>query len=484
MFDELFKAFESEGESLFIVGGFVRDLMGARMDDDLYFSAQKLDPEKHPPRFVLAEEYFWDGVNSGRIDVDFATSALPEKTIQILKANGFKVIPIGIEFGTIQTFWKEKKIEITTFRCDESYKKGSRKPSVKFGKTIEEDLGRRDFTINAMAMDKEGKLIDPFGGMADLIQGLISTPKEAEVSFTDDPLRMLRAFRFQARGLGSLCALTGKALEELKKEIHMVSAERIFDEMSKILMTKDPGRALDHMARSGLLGEVFPELQKVVDFKQNQGKWHSKLVWPHTIEVVRQSPQILEVRWAALFHDVAKPQTYSETETGVHFYQHDWKGALVWDQVADRLRVSKEFRDHVHVLVYEHLQPSLLSSEGVNHTSNKALRRLMVRVGDKLDNLFHLSLADITSHKPEIVAEKRANCMALWERCKKLNEEQQVSRIKLPTGTGIVVAEALGIKPGRELGEIMRKLEQMLIDGDIAVDADFAQVAKEIRGNE
>lgn len=484
MFQELFQAFESQGESLFVVGGFVRDLLNARLDDDLYDSAMRMEPLKYPPRFVLTEEHFWDRVESGEIDVDFATSALPEKTIEILKSKGFKVIPIGIEFGTIQTFWKDKKIEITTFRCDESYKKGSRKPSVKFGKTIEEDLGRRDFTMNAMAMDKDGKLIDPFGGHADLIQGLIATPKEPEISFMDDPLRMMRAFRFHARGLGSPDVFVGQTIERLKKEIHMVSAERIFDEMSKILMAKDPGLTLDHMARSGLLGEIFPELQIVIDFQQNQGKWHSKKVWPHTIGVVQQSPQILEVRWAALFHDVAKPQTYTETDTGVHFYQHDWKGAIMWDQIAHRLRVSKEFRDHVHTLIYEHLQPSLLSSEGVNHTSNKALRRLMVRVGDKLDNLFHLSLADITSHKPEIVAEKRANCMALWERCKKLATEEQVTKIKLPTGTGLVVAEALGLKPGKELGEVMRKLNEMLIDGDITVDSDLVQVAKDIMKKE
>ena len=142
--------------------------------------------------------------------------------------------------------------------------------------------------------------------------------------------------------------------------------------------------------------------------------------------------------------------------------------------------MSNEFRDYVHFLIYEHLQPSLLSSEGANYASNKALRRLMFRAGDRLDNLFHLSLADITSHRPDIVAEKRANCLALWERCKKLAEEQQIIRIKLPKGTGLVVADALGINPGKELGEVMKKLEQMLIDGEVSVDADFAQVAKNI----
>ena len=245
-------------------------------------------------------------------------------------------------------------------------------------------------------------------------------------------------------------------------------------------MSKYAHEALDHMAKSGLLGEVFPELQRVIDFKQNQGKWHSKLVWPHTLGVVQQSPQILEVKWSALFHDIAKPLTYSEGPDGVHFYGHDWKGSLVWDEVARRLRMSNEFRDYVHFLIYEHLQPSLLSSEGVNHASNKALRRLMFRAGDKLDNLFHLSLADITSHRPDIVAERRANCLALWARCKKLAEEQQIIRIKLPKGTGLIVANALGINPGKKLGEVMAKLEQMLIDGEISIDSDFAQVAKNI----
>jgi len=489
MFEELFKMFDQHNESLYLVGGFVRDFLSAQDSDFLWESAYKIDPNSVPKRFALATEYFWGDVESGKIDIDFATSALPEKTIQILKESGLKVIPIGKEFGTIQTFWKDKKIEITTFRCDESYKKGSRKPSVKFGKTIEEDLARRDFTINAIAMDKDGKIIDPFMGHNDLIEGLLWSPdrnygnsKEnpSMAAFTDDPLRMLRAYRFEARGIAQCSWQVGEAIEKLKKEIHMVSAERIFDEFSKILMSKYAHEALDHMAKSGLLGEVFPELQRVIDFKQNQGKWHSKLVWPHTLGVVQQSPQILEVKWSALFHDIAKPLTYSESPDGVHFYGHDWKGSLVWDEVAHRLRMSNEFRDYVHFLIYEHLQPSLLSSEGVNHASNKALRRLMFRAGDKLDNLFHLSLADITSHRPDIVAERRANCLALWARCKKLAEEQQIIRIKLPKGTGLIVANALGINPGKKLGEVMAKLEQMLIDGEISIDSDFAQVAKNI----
>lgn len=480
MFKELFSAFEEQGESLYMVGGVVRDLSLARIDDDLYFCNKKLDPTL-PNRFALREEYFWEDVRSGKIDVDFATSALPDKIIQILKSKSLPVIPIGIAFGTVQTYVDNKKVEITTFRCEESYKKGDRKPSVIFGKTLEEDLARRDFTINAMAMDKDGKIIDPFEGLSALVLGLLHTPQDnPEISFSDDPLRMLRAFRFEGRGYGLLGRSEFEAIEKLKKEINTVSSERIFEEMSKILMSPRAEVALEHMAESGLLGVIFPELQVVIDFKQNQGKWHSKQVWPHTLQVVKNAPQILEVKWAALFHDVAKPQTYTEGPEGVHFYQHDWKGALMWDQVADRLRTSNEFKRHVSTLIYEHLQPSLLSTDGVDHASDKALRRMIVRLGDKLDNLFHLSVADITSHKPSVVAQKKANCLALQDRCKKLNEEQLVTKIKLPTGTGNVIGEALNIKPGKELGQVMKKLEQMLIDGELTLESNFAEEAKRI----
>ena len=480
--NKIFDIFKNQNKEIYLVGGAVRDLLCARDDDELYFCNQKSRPGSTKPRFALSEEYFWDNIESGKIDLDFATSALPEEIMTILKNNNLKVILIGVDFGTIGTIINNSKIEITTFRCDESYKKGSRKPFVKFGKTIEEDLKRRDFSCNACAIDTNWNIIDPFEGRDALTQGLLLTPQEnSEISFLDDPLRMLRAYRFEARGYGQLGWHEGKAVEKLKKEINMVSAERIFDEMSKILMTNNPSKALDHMACSGLLGEIFPELQKVIDFKQNQGKWHSKLVWPHTLQVVQQSAPILEVRWAALFHDVAKPQTYTETESGVHFYQHDWKGALVWDQVAARLRVGNEFRDHVHVLIYEHLQPGLLSVDGPNNVTDKALRRLMVRLGDKLENLFHLSVADISSHKPIIVEEKKANCLALLERCKKLNEECNVTKLKLPSGLGIILMKELSLEPGKKLGNIMKQLTQKLVDGEITLSDDFVKIAKELK---
>ncbi len=508
--DNLFDAFERSGEQLFYVGGFVREFQDATWHDDLVACNIRYEQEngvpegKEPMQPSNERAEVLSKATADEMDVDLATSALPEKTMQILQDMGLKPIPIGIEFGTVQVMvpvpyvtiggrpfcevfsghWKTK-IEITTFRSSESYKKGSRKPAVVFGKTIEEDLARRDFTINAMAMKRDGTLVDPFGGMADLIQGIFGTPIEPEISFSDDPLRMLRACRFHAKSCG-IDGPTARAMEKLAEKIKEISAERVFEEVSKILMTPTPSRGLQLMADTGLLRQVFPEQQSVVDFKQNQGKWHSKLVWGHTLQVVDSSPEILAVRWAALFHDVAKPQTYSETETGVHFFGHDHEGAKVWNIVADRLKVSSDFKERVFFLVDQHLAPAFLASQGPEHVTDKALRRFARECGDRLDDLFHLSLADITSHKPETVAEKKANCLAVRERIVKLLAAEDVRKLKLPSGTGTVVAEGLGFKipvrgkDGERLGEIMRTLTQKLVDGEITLESDFVAVAKEL----
>ena len=322
MFDELFDAFESAGFELFLVGGWVRD-------------------------YLL-------GVESQ--DVDFATSARPEQIIEVLHKNNLKSILIGLEFGTIQTILNDQKVEITTYRCKESYKKGDRKPSVQFGHSIEEDLARRDFKVNAIAMDRNGNLIDPFLGKRSLRTKTLITPIDPEISFTDDPLRMLRACRFSCRGFG-IGGETYCAMKKLAEHINFVSKERIFEEVSKILMSDKPSQGLMFMAVSDLLKHVFPELQEMYEFKKDPGKFHYKNVWEHTLQVVDSVPKKLELKWSALYHDVGKPQTYEETESGIHFYQHHQVGADIWDEVADRLKVSNKFREHVRVLVYEHLVP-------------------------------------------------------------------------------------------------------------------------------
>jgi len=434
----LFNIFRQAGHELFYVGGYVRDK-------------------------ILGKD---------SVDIDFATSALPQETTDLLLANGLKAIPIGIEFGTVQTIIEDIKVEITTFRCAESYTKGSRKPGVTFGQKIEEDLARRDFTFNAIAMREGGTLVDPFGGVRDLGDRVIRTPIDPSVSFTDDPLRMLRACRFSARGMGEIDSYTWTAMKVLSDLVGEVSKERVFEETTKLLMSQHPSRGMNAMAKSGIMAEVFPELQVVFDFSEDQGKYHHLPVWEHTMLVLDSSHASPTVRWASLFHDVAKPQTWSRKGNDVHFYQHDRLGSEVWERVADRLKTSKEFKEHISQLIYEHqnLRGAM---------SNKAIRRLVHRLGDRLQDLFFLREADIIGHKPSLMKSSLDDLAQLIRRTQEVQDEGTVLA-KLPAGTGTRVAEALGIKPGAELGNIMKRMQQMLIDGDIKPESDFVAVAKKL----
>jgi tRNA nucleotidyltransferase/poly(A) polymerase len=452
----LFDAFAKFNEELYLVGGSVRDYVMHNMDR----KQGSFEPK----------------------DLDFATSAFPEQTAHILRSIKLPVYPIGMEFGTVATKLAQFDVEITTYRCKESYTKGSRKPEVKFGDSLLADLKRRDFTINAIAMDRDGVLYDPFCGSMSAMEGVLLTPTEDPTEiFIDDPLRMLRGFRFESQLNLGLAEAEENAIRKFKDQIHHVSMERIFQEMSKLLVTKKPGLALDHMAQTGLLGEIFPELQTVIDFKQNQGKWHSKLVWPHTLDVVDNAPPILEVRWAALFHDVAKPATYSETETGVHFYHHDSAGALVWNDIADRMKVSKDFKREVNFLIFHHLRLSHLCSGSTPSVSKSALRRFIRDSDSYLDNLFHLSLADITSHHPDVVKAKRGRCLALRKTLDDLIAECDVRQLKLRKGLGSEIAEALHLPHGPYLGRIMRQLSDDLVSGSLTEDSDFIAAARKIK---
>jgi putative nucleotidyltransferase with HDIG domain len=456
----IFDAFRNEGHEIYLVGGSVRDYAHYK-----YLEAEPAICE-HPRTDAFVPK-----------DLDFATTATPEQTKKILQKNGWHPVAIGMEFGTIAGWFDGNNIEITTYRCEESYKKGSRKPSVKFGMSLTEDLLRRDFTINAIALDCEGNFTDPLDGIGHLITGLIQTPGEPDTAFSDDPLRMLRAIRFDGDcRFGYLHGVDFEAIKKLKHLIHEVSMERITAEMNRILMLKNAHKALECMEKSGLLGEIFPELQEVVDFKQNQGKWHSKLVWPHTLQVVENTPPILTVRWAALFHDVAKPQTYSETETGVHFYGHEKEGASIWCNVARRLKMPVSFTVKVMSLIHNHLRPSLLSDA----PKKRAIRRLIHEVKeDTIDELFALSMADITSHKPEVVAEKQKKCLELKKLVDDVRAEANILQLKLPTGLGIQIIKATGLE-GEDLGKLMQRLYQGLIDGDYTLETDFVAEAIKI----
>ncbi len=423
----MFDIFEKAGHSLFLVGGAVRDRML--------------------------------GVSPG--DMDYATDASPGDVIDILSETGIKVIPTGIRYGTVTAISPEthEKAEITTFRSAEVYRRGSRFPSVKFGGTIEEDLKRRDFTINAMAIDSSGELIDPCGGMKDLKSRVIDTPGNPDEAFLDDPLRILRAYRFAAKLGFSIAERVRQSARNFSVELATISPERKCKEMTGLLVVEDGRRAaeaLSLMKHDGVLLKVIPELEHlfVIDGLK-QGKYHTCDAWHHTLEVVAQVPPVAALRWAALLHDSAKGLVRKVDETGEpHFRGHEVQGEKIVTSVAERLRFSRADKRALAVLVRNHMRPVLYTSEW----GNSSVRRLMRDVDDQLENLFLLAEADIKAHKSDLVNKSLKSLQELRDR----SAEQNRGRI-LPADMGQNL-QAMGFE-GPAIGTILRMLEDMAADG-------------------
>lgn len=436
---DLSRLFDKHKHSLYIVGGYIRNVF--------------LNRKSH--------------------DIDLATSASPHEVVSILEEAHLPIIPIGIEFGTVATIIKGFQVEITTFRCAESYKKGSRKPQVQFGKSIHGDLFRRDFTANAVAMNlKDMRIIDPFGGIEDIRRGKIKTPADPDISFQDDPLRLLRACRFVAdMPKGAIEEETLTSMISNAALIKEVSDERIFSEITKILMTNNV-KGLKTMGATGLLAHTLPAIDHLRNFTKPQGIYHSKDIWEHTLGVVENVPIVEELKWSALFHDVGKPETYEESDSGIHFYGHEKAGERIWRDAAEHLKISNEFTEHVAYLIREHLVPSLLS-DGFNleketpHASNRTIRRFIRRAGSKtkIDNLLILSAADITSHKEETVKAKLEKLNVLIDQIEKIFFEGDIVKMKLPKNTGDKVMKLLGLEPGPKVGKVMKRLEEMMVEG-------------------
>ncbi len=430
----LLTAFRNAGKPLYLVGGAVRDQL------------RGLTPK----------------------DLDYATAATPPETKEILKKAGLPVIPLGEAFGTIATLIPEpegerRQVEITTFRCAESYKKGSRKPQVVFGKSIEQDLKRRDFTINAMALDDGGALVDPFGGRAHLESKKLVTPSPAEEIFGEDPLRMLRAARFISQ-LGVEPAPEVRAAVEARAgDILTVSRERWKQELDKLLCGQAAGAALVFLATHRLLSFLLPELHAMLLLTgKPQGRYHSKDIWEHTLKVVEGAPPRAAVRWAALLHDVAKPQTRTETDGEVHFLQHAELGAEMFDGIGDRLRFGREERKRVRFLIQAHLRPNLYQKTW----SDSAVRRLAEDAGDYLEDLLALSKADITSANPNRVAQGLANVTALGDRIEGLRQAEALTP-KLPAGLGTLIHEQLGVPLGPQIGVLRDSLLEAIREGKL-----------------
>lgn len=404
-------------------------------------------------------------------DTDYATDGEPGDIIDFLTVKGVKVIPTGVPFGTVTAIHPvtHEKAEITTFRCSEVYRRGSRNPMVRFGTTIQEDLSRRDFTINAMARDPEGLLIDPFGGSKALEERLIDTPVDPFSSFSDDPLRILRAYRFAAKLGFRIADRVRRAARDLSGELTTVSAERQYKELTGLLAAFDGtgvSASVHMMKEDGVLMKVVPELENlfVIDGLR-QGRHHNMDAWHHTLKVVSEVPPVADLRWAALLHDAGKGLVRTtDAEGQPHFYGHEIRGEDLANSVAGRLRFSRAQRRAVALLVRNHMRPVLYSSKW----SNSAVRRLMRDAGDQLENLLLLGEADIKAHTPEYAEEGMARLAELRERM----ASQDTGRI-IPEEMGHRLS-ALGFE-GPVIGRILGMLEDMAADGMLPEDPSVDQ---------
>ena len=420
---DLARRFESSGRQLLVVGGSVRDAFLGRDHGD----------------------------------IDLCTDARPEETSALVESGAEALWLQGVEYGTVGVLFGGARFEITTFRT-ESYEPGSRHPQVSFADDITTDLSRRDFTINALAIRlKDLELLDPFGGREDLKAGVIVTPIDPKLSFTDDPLRMLRAFRFSSQLGFGLEKSTLSAITELKELIGSVSAERIRDELTKLLCGQSPGAALVAADSTGIVELFLPELSAL---KLEQDPVHKhKDVFLHTLAVLEQAPEEEVLRLAALLHDIGKPRTRRIEPSGVSFHHHEVVGARM---AADRLKALR-YPTRTVAAVAE-----LISLHHRFHTyslgwSDSAVRRYARDAGPLLADLNELVRADCTTRNRAKAAKLAARMDELEKRIAELAAQEELEKLR-PDLDGKQVMAHLGIPPGPLVGQALEHLLELRLE--------------------
>lgn len=407
-------------------------------------------------------------------DLDFATNARPERILEIVRPISEAHWDIGREFGTIGARIHGEQVEITTYRAD-TYDGTSRKPVVAFGDSLEGDLLRRDFTVNALALSLPAlKLIDPTGGLDDLMEGVLRTPIEPEVSFGDDPLRMLRAVRFTSQ-LGFYLDLPAlEAVGELRRRILDISAERVRDELVKLLSTASPRAGIELLVESGLAELVLPELP-ALQLERDDAHQH-KDVFDHSIKVLENaidleraahesdpelpSPDVV-LRFAALLHDIGKPKTREFAPGGkVTFHGHDWVGAKLTKKRLGALRFDNDTIKQVARLVELHMR---LYNYGDAGWTDSAVRRFARDAGPLLDRLLRLIRADITTRNKRKSERLQFGIDSLEERLDELREQEAIDAIR-PDLDGEEIMRILDIRPSRTVGEARNFLLELRLD--------------------
>ena len=455
---DIFRIISEESDRLgldsYVIGGFVRDIFLNRESKDI------------------------DVVTVGS-GIDLATA------VALRLGKGAHLTVFG-NFGTAQVKYNDTEVEFEGAR-KESYSHDSRKPIVENG-TLSDDQNRRDFTINALALQLNaahfGLLIDPFNGLEDMNKRIIRTPLDPDITFSDDPLRMMRAIRFATQLNFEIEPGTFKAIQRNRERIAIISGERIIDEINKMMKTPHPSRGFLLLEESGLLELIFPELQAMKGIESKDGKGHKDNFY-HTLEVLDNVAALsdnLWLRWGALLHDIGKPVTKRyDKKLGWTFHNHNFIGEKMIPEIFRKMKLPlNEKMRYVQKMVGLHMRPIVLAEEEV---TDSAIRRLLFDAGDDIDDLMTLCEADITSKNREKVKRFQANFRLVRQKLNEIEEKDRIRNMQPPI-SGVEIMEIFNLTPCALIGELKSALKDAILDGIISNNREEAmllllQIAKE-----
>lgn len=429
----LVEKFAARGYSLYLVGGSVRDALLGRLGNDL----------------------------------DFTTPARPDVVKEILDEWAETVWDTGIDFGTVSAAYKGQQIEITTFRSD-SYDGQSRNPEVVYGDTLEGDLVRRDFKVNAMAIellaDASFTFHDPLHGLQDVADRVLDTPDKPEISFHDDPLRMLRAARFASQLEFRVADRVVDAMRDMAGEIQRITVERVQVELDKLICGTAPWDGIDLLVSTGIADYIFPEIP-ALRMTADEHAQH-KDVYAHSLKVLSQAmdqeedgPDLV-LRWAALLHDIGKPDTFDNTDGKVSFHHHEVVGAKLARKRLRKLKYPKATTEAIGQLVYLHMR---FHGFGENQWTDSAVRRYVTDAGDLLPRLHKLVRADCTTRNAKKARRLQRTYDQLEERIEEIGRKEDLARVR-PDLDGNEIMDILGLQPGPEVGQAWSYLKELRLE--------------------
>ena len=432
------------GREAYVVGGYVRDIFLKRCSTDIDFVT----------------------IGSG--------IELAQKVSERLGKKSH--LSVFATYGTAQVKWKNLELEFVGARR-ESYSRDSRNPIVEDG-TLDDDQKRRDITINAMAIcvnsSRFGELVDPFNGIVDLHKKIIQTPLDPDVTFSDDPLRMMRAIRFATQLEFEILDETFNAIVRNRDRIKIITKERINDELSKIIRSRKPSIGFDLLEKSGLLELIFPELHELKGVDTMEGRGHKDNFY-HTLQVLDNISETTDnewLRWAALLHDVAKPATKRfDPKLGWTFHNHNYIGEKMIPRIFRKMKLpANEKMKYVAKLVGMHMRPQSIGEEGV---TDSAVRRMMFDAGDDVDDLMLLAEADVTSKNPNKVRRVLENFKLVRQRMVELEEKDRIRNFQPPID-GLEIMRVFGIEPCNTIGQLKDRIKDAILDGVIPNEHDAA----------